>query len=66
MAFNRQLLDLLACPVSKGKLKYNEKDNQLISVSERLAYPIKDDIPALLESEAIPLTLEQIEALGLK
>lgn len=47
-----KLLQILVCPVTKGPLEYNKASNELISKSARLAYPIKDGIPVMLEEEA--------------
>lgn len=47
-----KLLQLLVCPITKGSLELNKAKNELISKSARLAYPIKDGIPVLLEEEA--------------
>lgn len=47
-----KLLQILVCPVTKGPLVYNKASNELISKSARLAYPVKDGIPVLLEDEA--------------
>lgn len=47
-----KLLQILVCPVTKGPLVYNKTTNELISKSARLAYPIRDGIPVLLEDEA--------------
>ena len=47
-----KLLQILVCPVTKGPLIYNKAKNELISKSARLAYPIKDGIPVMLEEEA--------------
>ena len=47
-----KLLQILVCPVTKGPLIYNKSTNELISKSARLAYPIKDGIPVMLEDEA--------------
>jgi uncharacterized protein YbaR (Trm112 family) len=47
-----KLLQILVCPVTKGPLTYNKARNELISKSARLAYPIKDGIPVMLEEEA--------------
>lgn len=63
MAFDRKLLDIVACPVCKGKLLYKAEQNQLICRFDRLAFPIKDNIPVLLETEAHELTLSEVEAL---
>ncbi|CAN1496845.1 COG2835 Uncharacterized conserved protein [Methylophilaceae bacterium] len=49
---DKNLLKILVCPVTKGPLIYKKEKNELISKSARLAYPIKDGIPILLESEA--------------
>ena len=47
-----KLLEILVCPVTKGPLIYKKVQNELISKSARLAYPIRDGIPVLLEDEA--------------
>ena len=49
---DEKLLKILVCPVTKGPLIYDKKNNELISRAAKLAYPIKDNIPILLESEA--------------
>ena len=51
-----KLLQILVCPVTKGPLIYDKKNNELISRSARLAYPIRDGIPVMLEDEARKLT----------
>lgn len=63
MAFDKKLLEIVACPICKGKLIYQAEQQQLVCRFDRLAFPVKDNIPALIESEATSLTLEQIEAL---
>ena len=57
-----KLLELLVCPVTKGALVYDREHQELISHSARLAYPVRDGIPILLETEARTLTDEEIEA----
>ena len=47
-----KLLEILVCPKTGGKLKYDNKRNELISLKANLAYPIRDEIPILLEKEA--------------
>ena len=59
---DKRLLDILVCPVTKGKLI--RKEGELWSRQAALAYPIRDGIPVLLESEARTLKLEEVEALG--
>jgi uncharacterized protein YbaR (Trm112 family) len=56
-----KLLDILVCPVTKGALIYDKAGQQLVSVQAGLAYPIRDDIPVMLEEEARRLTPEEIE-----
>ncbi|WP_100640979.1 Trm112 family protein [Alteromonas facilis] len=63
MAFDKKLLDVIACPVCKGKLLFRPEQHQLICRFDRLAFPIKDHIPVLLENEATTLSLDEIEAL---
>ena len=47
-----KMLELLVCPVSKGRLVYNRETSELISEKAKLAYPIRDGVPIMLESEA--------------
>ncbi len=52
MAFDTKLMEILACPVCKGKLEYNKEAQELICNFDRLAYSIEKGIPVLLEAEA--------------
>jgi uncharacterized protein YbaR (Trm112 family) len=56
-----KLLELLVCPVTKGPLVYDRERQELVSKSARLAYPIRDGIPVMLEDEARKLTPEEAE-----
>jgi uncharacterized protein YbaR (Trm112 family) len=58
-----KLLELLVCPVTKGHLDFNRERQELISRSARLAYPVRDGIPVLLEDEARTLSDEELEQL---
>jgi hypothetical protein len=58
-----RLLELLVCPVTKGPLDYLRERNELLSRSARLAYPIRDGIAVMLESEARVVSEEEIAAL---
>jgi len=49
---DKKLLDVLACPVCKGKLAYDSSGQELICRVDKLAFPIRDDIPVMLENEA--------------
>ena len=59
---DRKLLEMLVCPVTKGPLVHDPERVELISRSARLAYPIRDGIPVMLEDEARKLTPEEWEA----
>ena len=55
-----KLLELLVCPVTKGPLQYDREKQELISRSARLAYPVRDGLPVMLENEARTLTDEEL------
>ncbi len=61
---DKKLLDLLVCPVTKGPLIYDRDKDELISKSARLAYPIRDGIPVMLEDEARELSEEEVARLS--
>ena len=56
-----KLLEMLVCPVTKGPLVFDREKEELVSKSARLAYPIRDGIPVMLEEEARRLTPEECE-----
>ncbi len=56
---DKKLLDILACPVCKGPLVYMKKNKELVCKADRLAYPIRDDIPVMLEDEARKLSADE-------
>lgn len=58
-----KLLELLVCPVTKGPLDYDREKQELISRSARLAYPVRDGVPIMLEGEARTLSDAELEAL---
>ncbi|OOZ42065.1 tetraacyldisaccharide 4'-kinase [Solemya pervernicosa gill symbiont] len=49
---DKKLLEILACPICKGPLLYRKSEQELVCKGDRLAYPIRDDIPVMLEEEA--------------
>lgn len=61
---DKRLLDILVCPVTKGPLVYDKAREELVSKAARLAYPIRDGIPVMLEEEARSLSDDEIEALS--
>lgn len=58
---DRKLLDILVCPICKGPLQYRKQQNELVCRPDRLAYPVRDGIPVMLEDEARKLTAEELE-----
>ena len=56
-------MELRGCPVTKGHLDYDRERQELVSRSARLAYPIRDGIPVMLEEEARTLSDEELEQL---
>ena len=56
---DKKLLDILACPICKGKLVHDKDKNELICKVDRKAYPIKDDIPVMLIEESRDLGAEE-------
>ena len=56
---DKKLLSILVCPVSKAPLEYNEEKQELICKASGLAYPVRDGIPVMLESEARQLTADE-------
>ncbi|ASQ46628.1 Trm112 family protein [Legionella clemsonensis] len=58
---DKRLLEILVCPLCKGKLIF--KENELICRFDRLAYPVREGIPVMLEQEARLIPLEEKEQL---
>lgn len=55
-----KLLELLVCPVTKGPLEFDRARQELVSRSARLAYPVRDGMPIMLENEARTLTDDEL------
>ncbi len=60
---NKKLLEILVCPITKGPLHYDKKNQELISKSAQLAYPIRNDIPVMLADEARVVSEAELEKL---
>lgn len=58
---DKQLLAILVCPQCKGKLDYQASKKELVCRFDRLAFPIRDDIPVMLIDEARHVALEELE-----
>ena len=61
MTVDHKLLGILVCPVCKGELLYDKTSSELICCSDRLAFPIREDIPVMLSEEARSLSEEERE-----
>ena len=61
---DKKLLEILACPLCKGELIYKKEELELVCKADRLAFPIRDGIPVMLDSEARRLSLEEYDALA--
>jgi tetraacyldisaccharide 4'-kinase len=60
LPMDTRLLELLVCPVTKGHLEYDKLKQELISRSARLAYPVRDGLPVMLESQARTLSDQEL------
>lgn len=56
---DKKLLSILVCPVSKAPLQYDQEKDELICKASGLAYPVRDGIPVMLETEARQLTADE-------
>jgi len=56
---DKKLLTILACPLCKGELVFNQDSQELICYPDSLAFPVRDEIPVMLEQEARALTPEE-------
>ena len=56
---DKKLLDILVCPICKSPLVYKKAEAELICKADRLAYPIRDEIPVMLEEEARKLGVDE-------
>lgn len=63
---DKKLLEILVCPLCKGDLIYKKDEQEFICKADRLAYPIRDGIPVMLEGETRRLSLEEYDALPKK
>lgn len=66
MTLDKKLLDILACPVCKGALEYRRSPEALVCRFDRLAYPVRDGIPVMLEQEARRLSSDEVAQGGLR
>ena len=60
---DKRLLDILVCPVTKAPLSFDAERQELLCKASRLAYPVRDGVPVMLEEEARALTDEELARL---
>lgn len=63
MTMDKRLLEILVCPVTQAPLVYKPEHNELWCRASRLAYPVRDGVPVMLEEEARPLSDAEAEQL---
>lgn len=61
---DKKLLEILVCPICKGPLSHQKEQGELICRFDRLAYPIRNEIPIMLENEARSMSSEEIEKIS--
>ncbi|PZN75910.1 MAG: tetraacyldisaccharide 4'-kinase [Candidatus Methylumidiphilus alinenensis] len=61
---DKKLLEILVCPLCKSDLIYKKEEQELICKADRLAFPIRDEIPVMLENEARKISLDEYDALS--
>ncbi len=61
---DKKLLEILACPLCKSPLIYKQQQQELLCKADRLAFPVRDGIPVMLENEARELSNEEIDDLS--
>jgi len=61
---DKKLLEILVCPLCKSDLIYKKEEQELICKADRLAFPIRDEIPVMLENEARKISLEEYDTLS--
>ncbi|MDC0067172.1 Trm112 family protein [Gammaproteobacteria bacterium] len=60
MPVDKKLLAILVCPICKGNLTYERENEELVCHAQKLAFPIQDDIPIMLESEARRMEVDEL------
>lgn len=60
MALDYNLMEIVACPVCKGKLYYDKQQDELICKFDRLAFPVNDGIPVLIEEQAREMAASEL------
>jgi len=64
MPIDPKLSDILVCPLCKGKVIYVRESEELVCKFDKLAFPVRDNIPVMLESEARNLSLDDLNSIS--
>ena len=60
---DKKLLEILACPICKGELRYDKSAKELVCAADQLAFPIRDGVPVMLTAEARAMSSDELESL---
>ena len=60
---DKKLLEILACPICKGELRFDKSAKELVCVADKLAFPVRDGVPVMLTAEARAMSSDELESL---
>ena len=60
---DKKLLEILACPICKGELRYDKSAEELVCAADKLAFPVRDGVPVMLTAEARAMSSDELESL---
>ena len=60
---DKKLLEILACPICKGELRYDKRAKELVCAADKLAFPVRDGVPVMLTAEARAMSSDELESL---
>ena len=60
---DKKLLEILACPICKGELRYDKSAKELVCEADKLAFPVRDGVPVMLTAEARAMSSDELESL---
>ena len=60
---DKKLLEILACPICKGELRFDKSAKELVCTADKLAFPVRDGVPVMLTAEARAMSSDELESL---
>ena len=60
---DKKLLEILACPICKGELRYDKSAKEFVCEADKLAFPVRDGVPVMLTAEARAMSSDELESL---